>query len=40
VASIAERVVSGEVDLEDAVGSGPYPAEVMRVALLRAHATG
>lgn len=40
VASIADRVVSGEVDLEDAVGSGPYPAEVMRGALLRAQATG
>lgn len=38
VALIAERLVAGDLDLEDAARSGPYPEEVMRAALLRAQA--
>ncbi|MGH3650612.1 MAG: MBL fold metallo-hydrolase [Acidimicrobiia bacterium] len=36
VAELATRVVTGEIDLDAAVSSGPYSEEVMRGALLRA----
>jgi glyoxylase-like metal-dependent hydrolase (beta-lactamase superfamily II) len=38
VADIAERVVTGELILDEAAESGPYSADVMRTALLRAQA--
>lgn len=38
VASIAQRLIAGEIDLDVATRSGPYPIEVMRTALLRAQA--
>jgi glyoxylase-like metal-dependent hydrolase (beta-lactamase superfamily II) len=36
VAELATMVIGGEVGIEEAVGLGPYPAEVMRSALERA----
>jgi glyoxylase-like metal-dependent hydrolase (beta-lactamase superfamily II) len=38
VAEMATSFVNGEVDLEEGSTSGPYPADVMRRALLRAQA--
>lgn len=35
VAEVATSYVTGEAELEEAVGRGPYPEEVMRTALLR-----
>jgi glyoxylase-like metal-dependent hydrolase (beta-lactamase superfamily II) len=36
VADLASRLVSGEIELDEAVGTGPYEEETMRAALLRA----
>lgn len=38
VAELSIRFVDGEIGLDDAAGSGPYPEQVMRSALLRAQA--
>lgn len=38
VAEMASRYVRGEIGLEEAAAGGPYPAEVMQGALLRAAA--
>lgn len=39
VAELAARFVEGEVEMEEAMGRGPYPRSVMSTALLRARAT-
>src|SRR6266545_4056686 len=39
VADLCRRVLAGELAPEDALGRGPYPAETVRMALERAHAT-
>lgn len=36
VAELATLLIGGEIDIEEAVGLGPYPVEVMRIALERA----
>jgi glyoxylase-like metal-dependent hydrolase (beta-lactamase superfamily II) len=38
VAEVATGFVNGEVDLDEAASSGPYPEDVMRSALVRAQA--